>query len=157
MDWSVRPNQIFAASLPHSPLDRLQRKRVLDYVTKELLTPKGLRSLSPKSQGYTPLYEGPEEQRIRASNMGAAWPWLIGPFLEAYLKVYQNSGLMFAQRIIYGFEEELSDRAVGTISELFDGDPPYSGRGGVSFAMNVAELLRIHRMVKNTLNLMQES
>jgi len=157
LDWSVRPNQIFAASLPHSPLDRLQRKRVLDYVTKELLTPKGLRSLSPKSQGYTPLYEGPEEQRIRASNMGAAWPWLIGPFLEAYLKVYQNSGLMFAQRVIYGFEEELNDRAVGTISELFDGDPPYSGRGGVSFAMNVAELLRIHRMVKNTLNLMQES
>lgn len=156
-DWSVRPNQIFAASLPYSPLDRLQCKRLLDFITKELLTPKGLRSLSPKSLGYTPLYEGNEEHRIRSSNMGAAWPWLIGPYLEAYLKVYQTSGLAFAQRIIYGFEEELSDRGIGTISELFDGDPPYKGRGGVSFAMNVAELLRIHRLVKNKLNLLQES
>lgn len=157
IDWSVRPNQVFAASLPYSPLDRMQRKRILDFVTKELLTPKGLRSLSPKSQGYTPNYEGSEEQRVRASNMGAAWPWLIGPYLEAYLKVYKTSGLMFAQRIIYGFEEELSERGIGTISELFDGDPPYRGRGGVSFAMNVAELLRIHRFVKQEFNRLQES
>jgi predicted glycogen debranching enzyme len=156
-DWSVRPNQIFAASLEYSPLDRMQKKSVLDYVTKELLTPKGLRSLSPKSAGYNPTHEGFEEQRFRACHHGAAWPWLIGPYLEAYLKVYQNSGLMFAQRIIYGFEEELSERGISTISELFDGDPPYRGRGGVSFAMNVAEILRIHRLVKNKINLMQES
>ena len=155
-DWSVRPNMIFAVSLDYSPLDRLQKKSVLDFVTKELLTPKGLRSLSPKSAGYNPSYEGNEEQRARAYHQGTAWPWLIGPYIEAYLKIYQNSGIQFAQRVIYGFEEELNDRCIGTISELFDGDPPYRGRGGVSYAMNVAEILRIHRIVKNKIDLMQE-
>ncbi len=156
-EWSVRPSQIIAVSLNYSPLERVQKKTVLDFVTKELLTPKGLRSLSPKSPGYTPECIGNEEQRIRASNQGAAWPWLIGPYLEAYLKIYQTSGLIFAQRIIYGFEEELSERGIGTISELFDGDPPYKGRGGISYAMNVAELLRIHRLVKDKINQMQET
>jgi predicted glycogen debranching enzyme len=155
-DWSVRPNMIFAISLEYSPLDRLQKKSVIDFVTKELLTPKGLRSLSPKSTGYNPNYEGNEEQRALACHQGTAFPWLIGPYLEAYLKIYKDSGISFAQRIIYGFEEELNDRGIGTISELFDGDPPYRGRGGVSFAMNVAEILRIQRMLKNRINLLQE-
>jgi predicted glycogen debranching enzyme len=155
-DYSVRPNMIFAVSLEYSPLDRLQKKTVLDFVTKELLTPKGLRSLSPKSVGYHPTFEGNEEQRTRAYHQGTAWPWLIGPYLEAYLKIYKFSGLNFAQRIIYGFEEELGDRGIGTISELFDGNPPYRGRGGVSFAMSVAEVLRSHRMVKNMLLTIQE-
>ena len=156
-DWSVRPSQIFAVSLPYSPLERIHKKTVLDFVTKELLTPKGLRSLSPKSMGYSPQFIGNEEQRTRASNQGAAWPWLIGSYLEAYLKIYQTSGLTFAQRIIYGFEEELSERGIGTISELFDGDPPYKGGGGISYAMNVAELLRIHRLVKDKINQTKES
>lgn len=156
-DWSVRPSQIFAVSLPYSPLDRVQKKTVLDFVTKELLTPKGLRSLSPKSVGYNPMFAGNEEERSRASNQGAAWPWLIGSYLDAYLNIYQTSGIMFAQRIIYGFEEELSERGIGTLSELFDGDPPYKGRGGISFAMNVAELLRIHRLVKNKIIQMKEA
>lgn len=155
-DWSVRPNMVFAVSLEYSPLDRLQKKSVLDYITKELLTPKGLRSLSPKSNGYNPDYEGNEEQRARACHQGTAWPWLIGPYIEAYLKIYKDSGIFFAQKVIYGFEEELNDRGIGTISELFDGNPPYRGRGGVSYAMNVAEILRIHRLLKNKINLMQE-
>jgi predicted glycogen debranching enzyme len=155
-NYCVRPNQIFAVSLEYSPLDRMQKKTVLDFVTKELLTPKGLRSLSPKSAGYFPTFEGGENQRTRAYHQGTAWPWLIGPYLEAYLKVYKLSGISFAQRVIYGFEEELADRGVGTISELFDGNPPYRGRGGVSYAMSVAEILRIHRLVKNMINTIQD-
>jgi Glycogen debranching enzyme len=151
-DWSVRPNQVFAVSLEHSPLNRVQQKTVLDFITKELLTPKGLRTLSPKSAGYNPIFEGNEEQRTFAYHQGTAWPWLIGPYLEGYLKINKMSGVSFAQRIIYGFEEEFSERAIGTISELFDGNPPYRGRGGVSFAMSVAEILRIQRIVKNMLN-----
>jgi predicted glycogen debranching enzyme len=149
LDWSVRPNQIFAVSLEYSPLDRIQMKTVLDFVTKELLTPKGLRTLSPKSAGYNSIFEGNEEQRTRIYHQGTAWPWLIGPYLEGYLKIYRNSGISFAQRVIYGFEEELSERVIGTISELFDGNPPYRGRGAVSYAMSVGEILRIHRIVKN--------
>jgi predicted glycogen debranching enzyme len=151
-DWSVRPNQIFAVSLKYSPLDRVQQKTILDLVTKELLTPKGLRTLSPKSTGYNPIYEGNEEQRIRAYHQGTAWPWLIGSYLEAYLKIYKNSGAIFAQRVIYGFEEEFNERAIGTISEFFDGNPPYRGHGGVSFAMSVAEILRLQRFLKNMNN-----
>jgi len=155
-DWSVRPNQIFAVSLDYSPLDRIQKKTVLDFVTKELLTPKGLRTLSPKSVGYNPVFEGNEEQRIGAYHQGTAWPWLIGPYLEGYLKIHKMSGLSFAQRIIYGFEEEFSERGISTISELFDGNPPYRGRGAISFAMSVAEILRIQRIVKNMLNNTEE-
>lgn len=155
-DWSVRPNQIFAVSLEYSPLDRVQKKSVLDFVTKELLTPKGLRTLSPKSVGYNPIFEGNEELRDRAYHNGTAWPWLIAPYLEGYLKIYKNSGISFAQRVIYNFEEEFSERGIGTISELFDGNPPYRGRGGVSFAMSVAEILRIHRLVKNMINTLEE-
>ncbi|HET9572072.1 MAG TPA: glycogen debranching enzyme N-terminal domain-containing protein [Bacteroidales bacterium] len=156
-DFSVRPNMIFAVALEHSPLDRIQQKSVLDIVTKELLTPKGLRTLSPKSGGYNPTFEGNDQQRTRSYHQGTAWPWLIGPYLEAYLKIYRFSGISFAQRIIYGFEEELADRGIGTISELFDGNPPYRGRGGVSYAMNVGEILRIHRIVKNMIKTIDEN
>ena len=155
-DWSVRPNQIFAVSLDYSPLNQMQKKTVLDFVTKELLTPKGLRTLSPKSVGYNPVFEGSEDQRIGAYHQGTAWPWLIGAYLEGYLKIHKMSGLSFAQRIIYGFEEEFSERGISTISELFDGNPPYRGRGGISFAMSVAEILRIQRIVKNMLNNTEE-
>lgn len=147
-DYSVRPNMIFAVSLEYSPLNRIQKKVVLDYVTKELLTPKGLRSLSPKSSGYNPTFEGNVEQRERAYHNGTAWPWLLGPYVEAYLRIYGNSGIHMAQRIVYNFEEELTDRGIGTISELFDGNPPFRGRGGISYAMSVGEILRAHRLIK---------
>lgn len=149
VDWSVRPNQVFAASLDFSPLDKMQKKQVLDFVTKELLTPKGLRTLSPKSMGYNPIFEGPEDRRTWAYHQGTAWPWLMGAYLEAYLKIYRMSGLAFAERCIYEFEDDLSDRGIGSISELFDGNPPYRGRGGIAFAMSVAEVLRVKQLISN--------
>lgn len=146
MDWSVRPNQIFAIALDFSPLDLKERKKVLDICTKELVTPKGIRSLSPKSGGYTPMYVGPQSQRDQAYHQGTAWPWLTGFYLEAYLRIYKMSGLGYIERQLIGFEEELSYHCIGTIPELFDGNPPFSGRGAISFAMNVSGILRAIRL-----------
>ena len=142
MDWSVRPNQIFAVALDYSPLNQQQMKSVVDICTRELLTPKGLRSLSPKSGGYNPMYVGPQTQRDYAYHQGTAWPWLGGFYMEACLKLYKRSRLSFVERQLVGYEDEIDYHAIGTISELFDGNPPFHGRGAMSFAMNVAEILR---------------
>ena len=142
MDWSVRPNQLFAIALDFSPLDMKERKSVLDICTKELVTPKGIRSLSPKSGGYNPMYVGQQTQRDFAYHQGTAWPWLTGFYLEAYLRVYRMSGVNYIERQLIGFEEELFYHCVGTIPELFDGNPPFHGRGAISFAMNVSGIRR---------------
>lgn len=148
MDWSVRPNQLFAIALDFSPLNVKERKGVLDICTKELVTPKGIRSLSPKSGGYNPLYVGQQTQRDFAYHQGTAWPWLTGFYLEAYLRVYKMSGVNYIERQLIGFEEELFYHCVGTIPELFDGNPRFSGRGAISFAMNVSGILRAIRLLE---------
>ena len=148
MDWSVRPNQLFAIALDYSPLNVRERKGVLDICTKELVTTKGIRSLSPKSGGYTPMYVGRQENRDQAYHQGTAWPWLMGFYLEAYLRVYKMSGVNYIERRLIGFEEELYYHCVGTIPELFDGNPPFHGRGAISFAMNVSGILRAIRLIE---------
>ncbi|MBQ7443669.1 MAG: glycogen debranching enzyme family protein [Bacteroidaceae bacterium] len=147
MDWSVRPNMIFAAAFDYSPLDARQKKGVLDMCTKELLTPKGLRTLSPKSGGYNPMYVGPQVQRDYAYHQGTAWPWLAGFYLEACLKVFGYSRVSFVERQLVGYEEELFYHCIGTIPEVFDGNPPFHGRGAMSFAMNVAEIMRVVKLL----------
>ena len=147
MDWSVRPNMIFAVALDYSPLTQQQMKSVVDICTRELLTPKGLRSLSPKSGGYNPMYVGPQTQRDYAYHQGTAWPWLGGFYMEACLKLYKRSRLSFVERQLVGYEDEIDYHAIGTISELFDGNPPFHGRGAMSFAMNVAEILRTLKLL----------
>lgn len=142
VDWSVRPNMIFAVALEYSPLNRAQKKSVLDMCTRELLTPKGLRSLSPKSGGYNPMYVGPQTQRDYAYHQGTAWPWLGGFYMEACLRLYKRTRLSFIERQMVGFEDEMVRHCIGTIPELFDGNPPFNGRGAISFAINVAEILR---------------
>ncbi len=148
MDWSVRPNMIFPVAFDYSPLNQDQKKSVLDVCTRELLTPKGLRSLSPKSGGYNPMYVGPQTQRDYAYHQGTAWPWLGGFYMEACLKIYKRSRLSFIERQMVGYEDEMNYHAVGTISELFDGNPPFNGRGAMAFAMNVAEILRTHQLLE---------
>ncbi|SHL21049.1 glycogen debranching enzyme, putative [Xylanibacter ruminicola] len=148
MDWSVRPNMIFAVAFDFSPLSQQQMKSVVDICTRELLTPKGLRSLSPKSGGYNPIYVGPQTQRDYAYHQGTAWPWLGGFYMEACLKLYKRSRLSFIERQLVGYEDEMDYHAIGTISELFDGNPPFSGRGAMSFAMNVAEILRTLKLME---------
>ena len=147
IDWSVRPNMIFTCAFDYSPLDAKQKKGVLDMCTKELLTPKGLRTLSPKSGGYNPMYVGPQVQRDYAYHMGTAWPWLAGFYLEACLKVFGYSRVSFVERQLVGYEEELFYHCIGTLPEVFDGNPPFHGRGAMSFAMNVAEIMRVVKLL----------
>lgn len=148
-DWSVRPNMVFALALDYSPLSKQERKSVLDYITKELLTPKGIRSLSPKSTGYIPNYVGPQVQRDHIYHQGTAWPWVMGFYLEAYLRIFGMSGVSFAENRLVSFEDEMANNCIGTISELYDGNPPFTGRGAISFAMNVAEILRAMKLIKS--------
>ncbi|MCM1070613.1 MAG: amylo-alpha-1,6-glucosidase [[Clostridium] fimetarium] len=147
-DPSVRPNMVIAVGLDHSPLDRRQRKGVLDVVTRELLTPKGLRTLSPKSYGYRPFYLGSPQEREIALHNGPARPWLIGFYADAYLKVFGLSGRSYVDRMLIGFEEEMSQGCIGSLSQLYDGNPPFAGRGAISHATNIAEVLRTLRTLK---------
>lgn len=147
-DLSVRPNMAIAIGLDYSPLDRRQRKKVLDFVTRELLTPKGLRSLSPKSYGYNPTYVGGPIEREYAVHQGPARPWLFGFYADAYFKVFGFSGLSFIERMLIGYEDEMTEGCIGSLSELYDGNPPFTGRGAVSTSKNVGEILRIIKRVK---------
>jgi predicted glycogen debranching enzyme len=147
-DPEVRPNMIFAAALPYSALNKNQLKSVVDICTKELLTPKGLRSLSPKSGYYRPNYIGGMLERNRNYHNGPVWPWLFGYFATAYIRVFKQSGISFIERMLVGLEAELTELCVGTVPELFDGNPPYKGHGAMSFAMSVAETLRVLDMLK---------
>ena len=115
-DLSVRPNMVIAVGVDHTPLDRRQRKRILDFITRELLTPKGLRTLSPNSYGYNPWYVGNPEQREKAYYSGSARPWLMGFYCHAYVKVFGIGGLSFVNRMMIGFEDEMSQGAIGTLS-----------------------------------------
>jgi predicted glycogen debranching enzyme len=152
-DQEVRPNMLLAVALTFSPLDRQQQKSVLDLTTKELLTPKGLRTLSPKSGFYRPNYIGGQLERDRNYHNGPVWPCTFGAFAMAYLKVYKQSGKSFVERMLVGFEAEMTELCVGSLPELFDGNPPYKGHGGMSFAMSVAEVLRVLDVLKNYENI----
>jgi len=149
VDWSVRPNMLFAIALDYSPLNRQQKRAVLNIITKELLTPKGIRSLSPNSEGYRPYYTGPQKERDLAYHQGTAWPWLLGFYLEAYLRLYQLSGISFAERMLIGLDDEMNLHCIGTLSELYDGNPPFQSGGAISFAMNVAAILRILKLLES--------
>ena len=141
-DLSVRPNMIIAAGCDFSPLDRVQRKKILDIVTRELLTPMGLRTLSPKSYGYNPFFEGNPERRAHVYFNGPTRPWLTGFYTDAYLKVFGRSGVAFLRRMLIGYEDDMTKGCIGSLSELYDGNPPYTGHGAISFAPNIGEVLR---------------
>ncbi len=142
-DFTVRPNQVIATSVPYSPIADSMKQAVLDIVKRDLLTPRGLRSLAPSHPDYVGKYEGNHEQRDLAFHQGTVWPWLIGPFCEGYLRLYKNSGLSLVKSIIRDFEPTMSEHGIGSISEVYDGDPPYSPRGAISQAWSVAALLDI--------------
>lgn len=151
-DWSVRPNMVIAISMPYSPLTKAQKRSVLDVATRELLTPKGLRSLSPKSEGYRPFAGGPQYERDLSYHQGPVWPWLLGPYLFSYINVFGKSGLSFAERTLISMEEEMSMNCVGSISELYDATPPFSGRGGSSFLMSISAILEVVTMLEKFSN-----
>jgi len=146
-DLNVRPNMIFAVSLPYSPLERSQKKSVIDYVTKELLTTCGIRTVTPKSHLFHPHYRGAEIEKKKAYFNGMAFPWLLGAYIEAYLNVFHMSGLSLADRIMGEMEGEMQNDCIGSISEFYDSNPPFIAHGGYSFAMSVGELLRAQRLI----------
>jgi len=140
-DSSLRPNQLFAFSLTHPILDPLRWKQVLDIVQKYLLTPYGLRSLGPGHPDYKPQYYGDLRARDAAYHQGTVWAWLIGPFIDAWLRVYPDD-FEGARRLLEGFKTHLGDACIGSISEVFDAGEPFTPRGCVAQAWSVAEVLR---------------
>lgn len=142
-DKEVRPNMIWAVGLPFSPLDKRQQKAVVDICTKELLTPRGLRSLSPKSGNYRPMYYGNQLERDRSLHNGVVWPSTITAYSRAYMNVYERSGVAFMDRTLIGYEQEMSELCIGTLNEFYDGNPPYKGHGGMSSASSVASVISI--------------
>jgi predicted glycogen debranching enzyme len=146
-DWSVRPNQVMAASMPYSPLDNDMKHSILAVVSSELLTPKGLRTLSPKNPAYTGVYDGDQPARDAAAHQGSVYPWLLGHYAEAYLRLYKKSGADHISNIFYGFQQDMETHGIGTVSELYDGNPPHYPNGAISYAWNVAELLRMEQLI----------
>lgn len=140
-DPACRPNQIFAISLRHPVLDPTKWKPVLEVVRERLLTPVGLRSLAPDHLDYKPTYDGDLRARDAAYHQGTVWAWLIGPFVDAWLKVYPEDR-RGARRFLQGFVPHLTEACIGSISEIFDAEPPFTPRGCVAQAWSVAEVLR---------------
>ncbi|MEO7540087.1 MAG: amylo-alpha-1,6-glucosidase [Pyrinomonadaceae bacterium] len=146
-DNSVRPNQIFAVSLPYSMVDDEMARKVVDKVEAELLTPVGLRSISPADPRYVPVYIGSPRERDASYHQGTVWGWLIGGFVDAYRRTHPK-GKETEKRvseILSGFKSHVSRATVGQISEIFDADPPHAPRGCGAQAWSVAELLRVIR------------
>jgi predicted glycogen debranching enzyme len=140
-DPACRPNQILAISLDHPVLDRARWQSVFEVVREHLLTPVGLRSLSPGHRDYRAQYYGDLRARDAAYHQGTAWGWLAGPFIDAWLRLYPGDKAG-ARRCLEGFSTHLSDAGVGTLSEIFDAEPPYTARGCMAQAWSVAEVLR---------------
>jgi predicted glycogen debranching enzyme len=140
-DPACRPNQLFAITLKYPVLDRARWKPVVEVARERLLTPVGLRSLAPGEPDYKPRYFGDLRARDAAYHQGTVWAWLMGPFIDAWLKVYPDdrSG---ARRFLEGFVPHLGEACIGSISEVFDAEPPYTPRGCVAQAWSVAEVLR---------------
>jgi glycogen debranching enzyme len=140
-DPACRPNQIFAVALPHAVLDEARWEPVVETVRTRLLTPVGLRSLAPGHPDYKPRYFGDLRARDAAYHQGTVWAWLIGPFADAWLKLHPEDRAG-ARRFLEGFGPHLDEACIGSISEIFDAEPPFHPRGCIGQAWSVAEVLR---------------
>ena len=143
-DASIRPNQVIAVSLTNSMLSKERAASVIRIVGRELLTPRGLRTLSPGDPNYVGRYEGDPRRRDVAYHQGTVWPWLMGPYITAYIKTFgKRTGRKFAAAWLEQFLEHLDEACLGQVSEIFDGDAPHAPRGCVAQAWSVSELLRV--------------
>lgn len=142
-DLSIRPNQVIAISLTNSMLSKERAASVLRVVERELLTPRGLRTLSPHDPNYIGRYEGDPRKRDGAYHQGTVWPWLMGPYISSYMKIFgKKAGRKFATEWFEQFQQHLDEACLGQVSEIFDGDAPHTPRGCVAQAWSVSELLR---------------
>jgi len=138
-DPTLRPNQLFAVSLPHSPLSAERQRRVVESCGRNLITSGGLRSLAPADSRYIGHYGGNPLSRDGAYHQGTVWGWLLGPFVLAHMRVYGDRAQ--AAAFLAPIEHHLMDAGLGTVSEIFDGDPPFTPRGCIAQAWSVAEIL----------------
>ena len=148
-DWAIRPNMVIAAAMKYSPLSPGQKKSILSVAKKKLLTKRGLRTLSPDHLRYKGVVEGNQEERESAIHQGAAWPWLMQFFVEAYLEIHHRGGVPFVKQLIEVFEEEMTEHCIGTLSEFYDGNPPHKARGAISVAWNVAGIFYAMNEIQN--------
>ena len=139
-DASLRPNQLLTVSLPSSPLDPEQQRAVVDACARHLLTSYGLRSLAATHPQYKGRYEGDERRRAAAYHQGTVWAWWLGPFVTAHLRVYRDPAK--AASFLEPIANHLKSHGLGSVSEAFDGDPPFTPRGAIAQAWSVAEVLR---------------
>ncbi len=149
-DRSVRPNMVIAAALELSPLSRGMRTDIVKRAVAELLTPFGLRTLEPRNPAYKGRYAGSPVERDKAYHQGTVWPWLLGFFCEAYLRVYgaQPKRVEYLRTLLDGLDEQLSKYGLVHLSEVLDGDPPYRPGGTIAQAWNTAEILRAYRLLE---------
>jgi glycogen debranching enzyme len=143
-DGAIRPNQIFALSLPFPLIQGEQARSVLRIIEEKLYTPVGLRSLSPDDPAYKPHYTGNQKLRDSAYHQGTVWSWLLGPLAHAIVSVEGESGRARAKRVLEGILPHLQEAGIGTISEIFDGDTPHAPRGCIAQAWSVGEILRAY-------------
>lgn len=146
-DWSIRPNMLIAVSIPYSPLEETQMAAILEVVKSNLLTNRGIRSLAPGDLRYKGYYQGNQEQRDKAYHQGSVWPWLMGHLAEGYLKLHGAAGKGLVQKMIKDFDGVMTQYGIGTVAELYDGDPPHRPKGAISQAWSVGELLRMMYLV----------
>jgi glycogen debranching enzyme len=152
VDDSLRPNQIFAVSLPFSPLSPSQQKSIVNTVQNQLLTPYGLRTLNVQDSRYKGIYTGPQQQRDEAYHQGTVWAFLLGPFVEGFLKVngFSRKSKKKASEFIQPLLRHLTeDGCLGSVSEIFDGDAPHKPRGCIAQAWSVAELIRAYQLINS--------
>ncbi|PLX25723.1 MAG: hypothetical protein C0599_00265 [Salinivirgaceae bacterium] len=149
--WDITPNQIIAAALPYSMLSDEQKEAVVKTVKRQLLTPRGLRTLSPGHPEYQPHYQGNQFDRDRALHKGTAWPWLLEFYVKAITSIHGTEALDEVLELYHSFEDDMTNHGVGTIAEIYDGDPPHDARGAISFAPSVGALLQIRIIIQELL------
>lgn len=147
MSQETRPNQLYAVALDYSPVDEFVQAAVMCVVRRELLTSRGIRTLSPKDRRYKGVYEGNQNMRDEASYNGCTRPFLLGIYVKAAYRLFGKSTESQAESLIEGFGEDLNVHGVGTFSEIYDGDPPHSPHGAISSALTVAEIIRVKSLI----------
>jgi predicted glycogen debranching enzyme len=147
-DWSVRPNVLLAAAMDYSPLTRTQKKLIISEVKNSLLTPVGIRTLSPEDAAYQGFSGERADGFSEIAHQGVVYPYLIYPFVKTYLEVHKMGGLSFAKNCLEGFKNEMAENCIGTLSEAYDGNPPHTARGTISQASNVAGVIMANALVE---------
>lgn len=146
----TRPNQLYACSLQYSPVSEAVQAEILHAVKGELLTTRGIRTLSPKNPLYRSRYDGDQVMRDLATHNGCNRPWLLGAFVQAAFKLFGSSFTKYARELVEAFQEDMNIHGIGAVAEIYDGDPPYIPHGAINSALSVAELLRVKYMIDNS-------